>query len=357
MSQEPSPRSTTPALPAQSEYEAICDLLMRSERGRSFLLEHARRSRSADTQMLLAAIERLESVVRAEREQQARQSFRNDLLEMAKAITRARAEVGESRQPPARGAPLPPTREGAPPPETAENGDIFASAERIRDVAWAMRGQGFDPSTCDQLDELAGSILAGSSLHSPTDRRAAALGEVLQYLEHRIEALLQGCSAATEEPREAAGPLSLPAPIELPPSPQPACEESSPAPAPPVDFAEVETAQWADWPAVDQAQALESGGEPNGPKPSGSPHPEPAAVVSGASELVSDAQAAAGGRSSQPMLPALDLSEAAAQQEPDPLGPSAAGSPVSGPTPALSAADPLAMLQAMSDIERIALFT
>jgi hypothetical protein len=354
MSQEPSPQSTTPALPAQSEYEAICAVLMRSERGRSFLEEHARQSRSADTHVLLAAIERLESVVRTEREAQARHSSRNDLLEMAEASTRAPADVAESKPQPSSGALLPPESQGGPPQEAADKGDVFASAERIRGVAWAMRGHGFDPSTCDQLDELAASILAASPLRSPTDRRAAALGKVMQYLEQRIDVLLQGCSDTTEEPQKAARPPPLPSPIELTPSPQAGCEESATSHpvAPPADFAPNAAPQWSDWPARQQDQPVEAGGAAKGPEPPGSPPGEPAAVVSGASEPVTDAQAMAGPRSSQTLLPALEM-----PQEREPLGPSVAASAASVPTPASSGEGPLATLRTMSDIERIALFT
>src|SRR5579862_1478008 len=177
MSDEPSAHlRASPALPAPDEYDTICAVLMDTERGRWFLQEYARRSRSADTQLLLAAIQRIESVVRAERSSQARQAFRSDLLEMAKAITRTRAEIDEMK---------PASRPMPPPSELVESGDIFATAERIRDVTWAMRGHGFDPSTCDQLEELAGSILSASSLNDPTDRRARKLSEVLHYLEHR----------------------------------------------------------------------------------------------------------------------------------------------------------------------------
>ena len=109
---------------------------------------------------------------------------------MAKAITRTRAEVGRDPAPMrlcARES-AGPEGEAAPPPRSR---DVFAAAERIRDVTWAMRGHGFDPSTCDQLEELAASILSASALRDPTDRRASKLSEVLQYLEHRIETLLE----------------------------------------------------------------------------------------------------------------------------------------------------------------------
>src|SRR3984893_12900275 len=85
----------SPAPATERDYDSICAALMHSERGRWFLQEYARRNRSADTQVLLAAIERIEAVVCAERSKQAQQGFRSDLLEMAKAITPTRAEVAE----------------------------------------------------------------------------------------------------------------------------------------------------------------------------------------------------------------------------------------------------------------------
>ena len=90
MSEEASALSTiAPPPAAQSDYESICAALMHTERGRWFLEEYARRNRSADTQLLLAAIGRIETVICAERNRQAQQGFRSDLLEMAKAIIRA----------------------------------------------------------------------------------------------------------------------------------------------------------------------------------------------------------------------------------------------------------------------------
>src|ERR1700756_1719497 len=94
MSDDPLALPTIPPAPsAQAAYDVICDTLMRSERGRWFLQEYAKRNRNADTDVLLIAIHRLETTVRADKEEHGRQSLRSDLLEMAKAITRTRAEV------------------------------------------------------------------------------------------------------------------------------------------------------------------------------------------------------------------------------------------------------------------------
>jgi hypothetical protein len=181
--------------PAAGDYDVIFSALMQTERGRWFLQEYARRNRSADTNLLLAAIARIESAVCAERSQQLQPDLRADLVEMAQAITQTRAEVAEIKAEAAGASgPLP----QAPPPP----GDVFAAAERIRDVTWAMRGHGFDPATCGQLEELAATILSASALRDPTDRRAHKLGEVLQYLEHRIAKLIDSCA---EDPAAPSG--------------------------------------------------------------------------------------------------------------------------------------------------------
>jgi hypothetical protein len=168
--------------PAPGDYDSICAALMQTGRGRWFLQEYARRSRGADTQLLLAAIARIEAAVCVEKHAQVPQDFRSDLLDMAEAITRTRAEVAE------------PASEASPAPRSPQPRDVFAAAGRIRDVTWAMRGHGFDPGTCDQLEELAASILSASSLRDPADHRARKLSEVLQYLEFRIDALLGSCA-------------------------------------------------------------------------------------------------------------------------------------------------------------------
>ncbi len=207
---------TPPAPAAQGDYDSICAALMQTERGRWFLQEYARRNRSADTQLLLAAIQRIEAVVCAERSKQAQQGFRSDLLEMAKAITRTRAEVAEIKADALHPEPARPETRIPHPPKTR---DVFAAAERIRDVTWAMRGHGFDPSTCDQLEELAGTILSASSLRDPTDHRASKLSEVLQYLERRIDTLLE-----SNHDGDTAGSQPAPAPEPAAFGPEPAAD-------------------------------------------------------------------------------------------------------------------------------------
>jgi hypothetical protein len=185
MADEPFALSTVPpALPAQGDYDAICTTVMESARGRWFLQEYARRNRNADTRVVLDAIERIEAVIRGDRGRDAYQSFRGDLLEMARAIAQTRAEVAE----------LPAARFGQAEAVTAAR-EVFAAAERIHEVAWTLRERGLDASTCDQIEAVAVSILSASSLRDPNNGRAHMLGEVLQYLERRINAMLDSCTA------------------------------------------------------------------------------------------------------------------------------------------------------------------
>jgi hypothetical protein len=213
MSEEPFAISKiSPAPAAERDYESICAALMDTERGRWFLQEYAKRNRSADTKVLLVAIERIEAVVCAERNRQLQHGLRSNLLEMAEAITRTRAEVAEIRADAGHPASAGPDGEASPAPP--QSGDVFAAAERIRDVTWAMRGHGFDPSTCDQLEELAGAILSASSLRDPTDHRASKLSEVLQYLEHRIDTLLESDPDGDAPPSEPEHDAFEPIPTE-----------------------------------------------------------------------------------------------------------------------------------------------
>jgi len=57
--------------PDDGEYKAFLSVLASSARGRAFLAEHARRARQADTEMLLAALARIEDMLAEQRAQAA----------------------------------------------------------------------------------------------------------------------------------------------------------------------------------------------------------------------------------------------------------------------------------------------
>jgi hypothetical protein len=197
MSEKPSALSTIPPQPpAEGEYDLICATMAESARGRWFLDEYARRNRNTDTAQVLGAIERIEAMIRGERDQQVYQSFRGDLLDMAKAIAQTRADVATIEPK----APGPATGAAAPAAPLEANRDIFSAAERIQDVAWTMRERGLDARISQQIEALASSILLASSLRNPDDHRTQKLGELLHYLERRINAMLAACAEPAQKP-------------------------------------------------------------------------------------------------------------------------------------------------------------
>ncbi len=315
MSDEPFALSTIPpALPAEGDYDALRAAVMDSARGRWFLGEYARRNRQADTQAVLAAIERIEAVIRGERNQHAYQNVRTDLLEMARAIAQTRAEVATAtagtaaREPGAQS-------DSATAPTTPP--DIFTTAERMQEVAWTMRERGIDHATCAQIEALAASILSASSLRDPGDQRAQQLGEVLHYLERRIDTMLDNAAlaalAALAADAAAAGAVSADTPRDDEPDRQalhsgngldethqvigPPAEEVEPAPA---------AAAAEDFPQEPFGHAAELQPEPAGailPEAAAAPFETPAATEFDSLARHDDVESAAPGA----LEPALDV--------------------------------------------------
>jgi hypothetical protein len=221
MSEEPFALSTIPPQPvaAEGDFDAICETVKASERGRWFLEEYARRNRNADTTQVLAAIGRIEGVVRGGRDREAYHSVRADLLDMARTIAVTRAEVAETKVEAA------PEAKHASEPRAAATSEVFAMAERIQDVAWTMRERGIDPRTCEQIEALARAILSASSLRDPNDHRVGKLGEVLHYLERRIEGMLDAV-AAEAAARQTHADAPAEAPVE--PAVETAADDSGP---------------------------------------------------------------------------------------------------------------------------------
>jgi hypothetical protein len=82
----------------EDDYQAFCAAFSESARGRAFLAEFARRNRNADTEMLLAALDRLEILMRAEGT--ALERLRDELRVLLITIKLARPDL-DSANPPA----------------------------------------------------------------------------------------------------------------------------------------------------------------------------------------------------------------------------------------------------------------
>src|SRR5262245_20392693 len=81
--------------PDEDDYQAFCQTLSASERGRAFLAEYARRNRNADTEQLRAAIEQLQSDMVAQPTPHRTDLVKQQLRELLDEIGNAQCELDE----------------------------------------------------------------------------------------------------------------------------------------------------------------------------------------------------------------------------------------------------------------------
>jgi hypothetical protein len=185
--------STSLSASPSAEYETIEAAISATERGRWFLAEHARRNRGAETEVLLGAIARLERTVTEDRGHEAFGNLRGNLVDMADAISRTKAEIAaisatnteQTRLTQASLALDAIVRET----EQATS-DILGSAEAIQEAAWTFRERGADASACDALDRHATAIYTACSFQDLTAQRTARIVYTLRYLEDRLSAMI-----------------------------------------------------------------------------------------------------------------------------------------------------------------------
>ncbi|MHC2018539.1 hypothetical protein [Methylobacterium sp. CM6247] len=188
-------RSLTPV--DESEYDRIEAAMSESERGRWFLAEYTRRNRSADTDMLLGAISRLESAVTADRpsdrETERVGRMRGDLMDMAHAIARTKAEIAAIStvdQDHSRLGIASVALDAIVRATERATSDILGAAEEVQETAWTMRETVADATICDVLDRRATEIYTACSFQDLTAQRTARIIHTLRYLEERLAAMI-----------------------------------------------------------------------------------------------------------------------------------------------------------------------
>jgi chemotaxis regulatin CheY-phosphate phosphatase CheZ len=195
---------------SDADYEAIEYAVMETARGRWFLKEYAQRNRTADTQMLLAAIERLEGVVTSERQTQSMDRLRFDLLEMAKAITRTKSEIASIRPNDGAQTDLVVASEaldGIVRTTERATSEILEAAEHVQEAAWTLREEGVHEGLCDELDRRATEIYTACAFQDLTAQRVTRIVHTLRFLEGRLNAMIDiwgtpdGEEAPLAEPR------------------------------------------------------------------------------------------------------------------------------------------------------------
>ncbi len=194
------------------EYQALETALLQTVRGRNFLDEYLRRnggdvasgeisvSRAhtdqkqggGDTDRILQAVEKLHDAVMSREDQQSQDPVRMDILEMAKAIAKTRAEIaamrtdGDDDHLSVASGEMDAIVQST---ETATN-DILHAAEKIQEVAWRLRELGVDEAACEDIDNNATEIYMACSFQDLTGQRTTKVVRVLQYLEERITSMV-----------------------------------------------------------------------------------------------------------------------------------------------------------------------
>ncbi|MEA2994508.1 MAG: hypothetical protein QOG74_57 [Alphaproteobacteria bacterium] len=186
-----SPSAAPP--PSEADYDAIFAAVMETARGRWFLGEFAKRNRNADSELVLAALDRVEAVWRRRDHSSPTERVKFDLLEMAKAIAQTKAEIAAiTPDGEAKGTLLEATEELDSIVRTTEHATstILAAAEQVQEIAWTLRERGMESDACDALDQRATDIYSACSFQDLTGQRTRKVVEVMRFLEERIEAMI-----------------------------------------------------------------------------------------------------------------------------------------------------------------------
>jgi hypothetical protein len=128
---DPSELLSLPIGPSHdAEYDAVYAAVTETERGRWFLTEYAKRSRRADTDLVAAAIARIEAAVCGDAPQSSAAEPR-DLTAIVGAVERIEAAIAAKAKPPS---------------------DVDAAAERIEDISSGLHERSVDAAFGDALD-------------------------------------------------------------------------------------------------------------------------------------------------------------------------------------------------------------
>lgn len=200
------------------DYDALEQALMESPQGRLFLSEYARRNRTADTQVLLEAIARLESALY--RPHQNMDLIRRDLREMSEAIARTRVEIAAMR---VRGA-----RQSVDVPVSATEeldsivmateratSQILAAVEAIQETVMRLREESVRADICDRIEARLTDVVTACSFQDITGQRIQKIVQVLHFLEARLNSMIDIWEIDDGEIEEAAAAEDATAPPRL----------------------------------------------------------------------------------------------------------------------------------------------
>lgn len=222
-----SQNTSFPPLPLdETEFRAIEATVTETDRGRAFLAEFARRNRSADTETLQAAIQKLQQVHQERQPREGWSQIRRDLLEMAADVARTRRDL--SAIPAALEPSIGGSSEFSSIVAWAEkaNADIVSAAEKIQEIARTLREQGVSAEFCETLDARANDVHTASSFQDLTCRRIDSAIAAFTTIEHQLKDLTAIWGFDEAEGAAPDGADFLPGPEDVAPgSPVPAARK------------------------------------------------------------------------------------------------------------------------------------
>jgi hypothetical protein len=180
----------TPRAHLDAEYDSIYAVLAETARGRRFLAEHARRSRPADIESSLAAITRIQAVLRVESAAQSLDRFRFDVLGIAQAIARAKAEIAAVKS-----------------DWTTDRAEEILALlndldNRINTLIDAWGEPPAEPAPIASFEEPAPKDIAGEQTAAPVDGRQDATLEDISRVMMALDPLFGGQHADAAAPEE-----------------------------------------------------------------------------------------------------------------------------------------------------------
>ncbi|AXS41249.1 protein phosphatase CheZ [Breoghania sp. L-A4] len=187
-------QASPPSPLREEDYEAIEAAVMETARGRWFLSEFAQRNRSADTNVLLDAIQKLDKSMRRERKGPQINRIQLDLADMQEAITRTKQEIAQIKHESDDGDRFTEASNELDAIISQTEGatqDILNTTEKIQELAWTLREQGIDEKVCDDIDAHTTDIYMACSFQDLTGQRTQKVVQVLRYLESRINEMME----------------------------------------------------------------------------------------------------------------------------------------------------------------------
>ncbi len=160
------------------DYETIEAAVMETARGRWFLLEHARRTREAETSRMIDALGQIESMIRQQAAAQEALPDQNRIAEISR---------------------------------------VFE--ERLLDLSWSLRAKGVDPSICDMIDrEVSGPGFQAAAPQTLDPPQIPSWPTATEEIAPRLQPDL---SAHSENPIVTAAAMAAVAPEIVVPEPEP----------------------------------------------------------------------------------------------------------------------------------------